>query len=92
VKNDSPNQLIAALRLGPVAAAIDASCLDFIFYSEGILDSSSDCGTDVNYAVLVVAYNSTNNYFTIKNSMGGGWGINGFGWIAVEDGVGALGI
>jgi C1A family cysteine protease len=46
----------------------------------------------VNYAVLVVAYNSTNNYFTIKNSMGGNWGINGFGWIAVEDGVGVLGI
>ena len=63
MKHESANQLISALRLGPVASAIDGNCSDFLLYKSGVIDSTSNCGTAVNYAVLVVGYNSTASYF-----------------------------
>lgn len=92
MKHESANQLIAALRLGPVASAIDASCNDFVFYTSGILDSSTGCGTSVNYAILVVGYDADQSYFIVQNSVGTAWGQAGYAYIAVEDGVGTLGL
>ncbi|CAL4124704.1 unnamed protein product, partial [Meganyctiphanes norvegica] len=68
---------------GPVAIAIDASPLHFMFYRSGIIDDPS-CGTDypdINHAVLAVGYDTNSNgqdYYIVKNSWGASWGSQGY--------------
>ncbi|CAL4205809.1 unnamed protein product [Meganyctiphanes norvegica] len=78
---------MALVDEGPVAVAIDASPLNFMFYRSGIIDDP-DCGTDypdINHAVLAVGYDSEANgifgskaYWIIKNSWGKSWGSDGY--------------
>lgn len=88
---------MSALHYGPIPAAVDASSTAWILYQSGVLDSSSCSNTSINHAVLIVAYSdgSDNNgqpYYVVKNSQSQNWGINGYGKIAVETGVGACAI
>jgi C1A family cysteine protease len=61
VQQNNSDQLISALRLGPVAVAIDGSSFAFMFYTNGILNTNSNCGTTLNHAVLLVGYNKDSN-------------------------------
>ena len=57
--------------------AMDASQLSFQFYREGIYSDPSCSTTNLNHAVLVVAYYDPEDYYWVKNSFGGNWGISG---------------
>jgi len=47
-------------------------------YSGGVI--SSNCGVNVDHAVLAVGYGTENglDYFLLKNSWGASWGDNGY--------------
>jgi hypothetical protein len=53
---DALKQAVASK--GPLSIGIDASCIPFRFYSEGVL-STDECSTkldDIDHAVLLVGY------------------------------------
>jgi C1A family cysteine protease len=64
---------------------VDASSSVFMFYTGGVITSSS-CGTAVNHAVTIVGYgtDATTNtpYWIVKNSWGSWWGESGYVRIA----------
>jgi len=72
-------------NVGPVSIAFEVLS-DFFGYSGGVY-TSSDCSgspSDVNHAVLVVGYDTTEDgqdYWIIKNSWGGDWGQSGYFWM-----------
>jgi hypothetical protein len=88
--------MIAALQYGPVAATVDASSFDWIFYTGGIITDAAACGTNTNSAVLVTGYNNGEPdgtpYFEVKWSGGIDWGIGGYARIGIENGIGICAI
>jgi len=78
---------------GPVSVAIEADTEVFQLYTGGVLDSDA-CGTSLDHGVLAVGYNSMNGeeYYIVKNSWGGTWGVGGYVNIGIEDGDGICGI
>ncbi|CAG9833766.1 unnamed protein product [Diabrotica balteata] len=75
----SENDLISALaNIGPVAVAVSTE--HWIPYKGGVFNKT-DCATEfTTHAVLAVGY--TEDYITIKNTWGPGWGDKGFMHIA----------
>jgi len=74
----SETALMAALNKGPVSIAIEADKRAFQGYHGGILDNPA-CGTQLDHAVLLVAYGTDGkDYWKIKNSWGPGWGEGGY--------------
>ena len=49
-----------------------------MMYQSGII--SSNCGENVDHAVLAVGYGTENglDYFLLKNSWGASWGAHGY--------------
>ena len=86
--------MTAAVNLGPIAVAIDASSIEFQSYTGGIITNSTACGTDLNHAVTIVGYNGLNNppYFIVRNSWGASWGEYGYVNIAIQPMDGVCGI
>ncbi|XP_023310809.1 cathepsin L1-like [Anoplophora glabripennis] len=87
IENGNEDYLKAAVAtIGPIAVAIDASQLEFDFYSEGIYynpycnNGASDPETELDHAVLVVGYGTEDgqDYWLIKNSWGTDWGEEGY--------------
>jgi len=84
----------AVTYFNPVSIAYQV-VKDFRFYAGGVY-SSDDCKQgpmDVNHAVLVVGYGTDANgvdYWIIKNSWGGDWGMEGYFWM--KRGVNQCGI
>jgi C1A family cysteine protease len=71
------------LLKAPYAALISAD-YGFMNYKSGIYFCNySTSRNDLNHAVTVVGYDSDGNLM-IKNSWGGDWGTNGFGWISAN--------
>lgn len=64
-------QLAAAVSRQPVSIAVDAS--NWQLYTGGVL---TQCGTNLDHAVLLVGY--TSQYWIVKNSWGPGWGSQGY--------------
>ena len=70
---------------GPVAVLIDGSLRSFKSYSSGIY-WDEECSTEdggVNHGLLLVGYDMSppgddNDFFTLKNSWGTGWGMEGY--------------
>ena len=79
--SEDEGSLVAALRKGPVAVAIEADLSTFQLYKGGIYDDPS-CLTKVNHAVLLVGFGydetSQKHYYKVKNSWGRTWGEDGF--------------
>jgi len=92
VANDDPAQLKAAIAKQPVAVSLCADSRAFSNYSSGVL--SSNCGTNVDHAVLAVGYGTSNGqgFYLVKNSWGTSWGANGYIKIAITSGKGVCGI
>lgn len=73
---------------GPVSVAFQVVS-DFRFYKSGVY-KSKDCHSgekDVNHAVLAVGYGVEDGekFWTIKNSWGDKWGMDGFFEIARDE-------
>ena len=61
----------------------------FRFYSSGIYSDPNCNGNNINHAITVIGYGvngESNEYFHIKNSWGNSWGLDGFGYIARNQG------
>jgi len=78
-------QLIAAVGTeGPVSIAFQVAA-DFRFYKSGVYNGTCDTApSSVNHAVVAVGYGSANKtthavpYFTVRNSWGATWGMQGY--------------
>jgi len=76
---NSESELMAAVNLGPVSVAIQASSQVFQFYKSGILDDSR-CGQRLDHGVTLVGYGTEDgkDYYIVRNSWGAGWGEGGY--------------
>jgi len=87
--------LLAALAGRPVAVAVDAASFAFQMYTGGVLTGDA-CGTQLDHALLAVAYNLTapTPFLRAQNSWGAAWGDHGFVDIGIEDeeGPGVCGV
>ena len=94
VTPNNANALKTAVAAGPVSVAIEADTFVFQFYSGGILNSSK-CGTNLDHGVIAVGYGvdaAKGEYYIVRNSWGGSWGLKGYVNIAIVDGQGICGI
>ncbi|XWS10149.1 hypothetical protein CRYUN_Cryun39dG0050400 [Craigia yunnanensis] len=81
VPPNNEEELLKAVSNQPVTVSIEASSLDFRHYNSGIF--TGDCGTNLNHAVTVVGFGTSDedgtDYWLVKNSWGEEeWGENGY--------------
>ncbi len=77
------NAMMSAIAQQPVSIAVEADQRAFQLYSSGVF--TSDCGTNLDHAVLLVGYgtdsSSNQDYYILKNSWGTTWGSQGYMYI-----------
>ena len=90
VAPNSKNSLMAAVAQQPVSVAVDATT--WSSYAGGVITGS--CGTQLNFAALIVGYNTVPipNWWKVKNNWGTDWGTAGYVFIGIADGNGICGI
>ena len=78
VPPNSDDAMMNAVSKQPVSVAIEADQPAFQLYKSGVFTGS--CGTNLDHGVLVVGYGTegTTDYYTVKNSWGQTWGVNGY--------------
>jgi C1A family cysteine protease len=95
VPENNATLLKHAVNLQPISVAIEADQQAFQLYSSGII--SSNCGTNLDHAVLIVGYGTSDgtDYWIVKNQWGTSWGQAGYVQIASgsqNSGAGVCGI
>jgi C1A family cysteine protease len=80
-----------AVAQQPQSVAIEADTTLFQSYTSGVITSSA-CGTNIDHAVAAVGYNTSGNYWIVRNSWGATWGNSGYVWIGMASGAGICGI
>uniref|UniRef100_A0A6C0BJ07 Peptidase C1A papain C-terminal domain-containing protein n=1 Tax=viral metagenome TaxID=1070528 RepID=A0A6C0BJ07_9ZZZZ len=83
--------MLQAIQHGPLAVYLDSS--KFKNYGPGIIDTTMNCTTATNHAVVLVGYGITSNgvkYWIARNSWGSDWGENGY--FRIQRGINLCGI
>jgi C1A family cysteine protease len=87
------SNMVAQIQKSPMSICVDAASL-WQTYTGGIITASDGCGTSIDHAVQVVGYTpatqSTEAFWTVRNSWGTTWGENGY--IRVQAGSNVCGI
>ncbi|KAF7849061.1 hypothetical protein BT93_L1288 [Corymbia citriodora subsp. variegata] len=89
-KDVPPNEddMLKAVAMQPVSAALDASGYEFKNYEGGVF--TGPCEANLNHAVTVVGYGTDTKgtkYWLIRNSWDVSWGENGYMRIQRDSGV-----
>ena len=86
---NNEQDLMSAVVQQPVSVGIEADQTAFQFYSSGVLTAT--CGSNIDHGVLAVGYGtlSGTDYWKVKNSWGGSWGMSGY--VLLERGKGGAG-
>lgn len=92
VKMNDLTSLQYAIYLNPISIAIDANQFEFMFYKDGIYDKPLETNPQLNHAILLTAMNIEKEYWTIKNSWGLNWGIDGYMNIKIKPHLGVGGM
>jgi len=77
----SEDDLKSAAALTVVSVAIDASQQSFQFYSSGVYNEPNCNSCDnLDHGVAVIGYGTEggNDYWWVRNSWGGSWGLSGY--------------
>jgi len=79
IQKGSEAELQKAIKIEPVAVAIDASQSSFQLYHSGVYYDARCSSTNLDHGVLAVGYETTGTpYYIVKNSWGSGWGMRGY--------------
>ncbi|KAK3431051.1 hypothetical protein EUGRSUZ_E02908 [Eucalyptus grandis] len=73
------DELMKAVAQQPVSVIISAGCQEFQSYSGGVFNS--ECGQQLDHAVVVVGYGTSEegtDFWKIRNSWGEQWGERGY--------------
>ena len=86
VPENSEEQLLLAVAQQPVSVVV-AINQNFQSYESDVFEGP--CGTELNHAVTIIGYDTTDDgkkYWLIKNSWGESWGENGYMKLLRESG------
>jgi len=85
---------LTRIQQQPVNVAVAAGNNVFMYYTGGIITTTSGCPTSIDHAIVAVGWGVDNGtqYYIVRNSWGTDWGENGYVRIQTSGGVGVCGI
>merc|ERR1712072_1681606 len=92
IRKGDETDLMNAVGMRPVCAAIDAHHRPFKLYRSGVFTLAS-CTTHLTHGLLVVGYGQQDGrkYWKVKNSWGTTWGHHGYGKVVRDKNMCAIG-
>jgi hypothetical protein len=92
IRKGSEKDMMNAVGMRPISAAIDAHHRPFKLYRSGVF-SLDACTTHLTHGLLIVGYGDQDSkkYWKVKNSWGTSWGDGGYGKVVRNENMCAIG-